>query len=231
MNHLGKGYINVDEECWWRNVLATTWRCWWRFWPFSSPKSSAEAFVIGSIFENWRRALSMIVYHSLDVTNNKILSPKPKICHQHEVINMYIASGNCSHSYIHIANWNHSFKNFYGFLVFWPNKYQKKLIVLEGTFYIQLKWARLSHHRLYVQSAVLLSMNSFENVKLFKMNKNVQHNLANCQFETGHSIELALEKINKYKILFLSKLWFLSILFLFCFDLLSIFPTLIHFVL
>ena len=54
----------------------------------------------------------------------------------------------------------------------------EKLNILEGTFYIQLRWASLSRHRLYVQSAVLLSLNSFENVRPFKMNKNVQHNLA-----------------------------------------------------
>ena len=34
------GYIDVVDGCWWRNVLATTLRCWWRFWAFASPTSS-----------------------------------------------------------------------------------------------------------------------------------------------------------------------------------------------
>ena len=35
-----EGYIDVGDGCWIRNVLATTFRCWWRFWPFMSPTSS-----------------------------------------------------------------------------------------------------------------------------------------------------------------------------------------------
>ena len=30
------GYIDIGDGCWRRNVLMTTLRCWWRFWPFSS---------------------------------------------------------------------------------------------------------------------------------------------------------------------------------------------------
>ena len=41
------GYIDVDDGCWRRNVLVTTLRCLWRFWPFLSPTSS--------IFYHWRR--------------------------------------------------------------------------------------------------------------------------------------------------------------------------------
>ena len=31
------GNIDVGDGCWRRNVLVTTIRCWWRFWPFWSP--------------------------------------------------------------------------------------------------------------------------------------------------------------------------------------------------
>ena len=34
------GFIDVGDGCWRRNVLVTTIRCWWRFWPFWSPKST-----------------------------------------------------------------------------------------------------------------------------------------------------------------------------------------------
>ena len=34
------GYIDVGDGCWRRNLLVTTLRCWWRFWPFLSPTSS-----------------------------------------------------------------------------------------------------------------------------------------------------------------------------------------------
>ena len=33
-------YIDVGDGCWRRNVLVTTLRCWWRFWPFLSPATS-----------------------------------------------------------------------------------------------------------------------------------------------------------------------------------------------
>ena len=26
------GYIDVGDGCWWRNVLVTSWRCWWPIW-------------------------------------------------------------------------------------------------------------------------------------------------------------------------------------------------------
>ena len=100
--------------------------------------------------------------------------------------------------------------------------------VLEGTFYIQSRYERLSHHRLYVQSPVLLSLNSFENVRPFKMNKNVYQKLP---ADHWNKTALLSENLLVDKILFLSRLWFLSRPFLFCFDLLSIFPTLTHFVL
>ena len=35
-----RGCIDVGDGCWSRNVLATTLRCWWWFWPFMSPTSS-----------------------------------------------------------------------------------------------------------------------------------------------------------------------------------------------
>ena len=34
-----EGYIDVGYECWRRNMLLRTLRCWWRFWPFQSPTS------------------------------------------------------------------------------------------------------------------------------------------------------------------------------------------------
>ena len=33
------GYIDVDDGCWRRNVLATTLRCWWGFGRFCHPLS------------------------------------------------------------------------------------------------------------------------------------------------------------------------------------------------
>ena len=42
------GYIDVEDGCWRRDVLATTLWCWWRFWPFLSPTSF--------IFQHKRRA-------------------------------------------------------------------------------------------------------------------------------------------------------------------------------
>ena len=38
-NHSIHGYINFGDECWRRNVLVTTLRCWWPFWPFLAPTS------------------------------------------------------------------------------------------------------------------------------------------------------------------------------------------------
>ena len=32
------GYIDVGDGWWIRNVLVTTIRCWWRSWPFWSPR-------------------------------------------------------------------------------------------------------------------------------------------------------------------------------------------------
>ena len=40
------GCIDVGDRCWRPNMLATTLRCWWRFWPFSSPTSSPLSFDI-----------------------------------------------------------------------------------------------------------------------------------------------------------------------------------------
>ena len=34
-----KGYTDVGDGCWRRNLLVTTLRYWWRFWPVSSPIS------------------------------------------------------------------------------------------------------------------------------------------------------------------------------------------------
>ena len=36
---LDKGYIDVGDGCWRRNVLVTNIRCWWQLWSFSSPTS------------------------------------------------------------------------------------------------------------------------------------------------------------------------------------------------
>ena len=51
------GYIDVGDGGWRRNVLVTTLRRWWRFWPFLSP--------ISSIFEH------------------KLQAPTTKRCHQY----------------------------------------------------------------------------------------------------------------------------------------------------
>ena len=40
--HYSKGYIDVGDGCWRRNVLVTISRCWWRFWPFRSPTISVS---------------------------------------------------------------------------------------------------------------------------------------------------------------------------------------------
>ena len=34
------GYIDVGDRCWRQNVLVTTIRCLWQFWPFWSPTST-----------------------------------------------------------------------------------------------------------------------------------------------------------------------------------------------
>ena len=38
-NFFKAGYIDVSDGYWRRVVLVKTLRCWWRFWPFSSPTS------------------------------------------------------------------------------------------------------------------------------------------------------------------------------------------------
>ena len=58
------GYIDVGDRRWRRNMLATTLRCWWRVWPFSSQTSSPLSFVI-----------SVGDQHSKNVTNIETLSP------------------------------------------------------------------------------------------------------------------------------------------------------------
>ena len=58
-------YINVDDGYWLRNILATTLRCWWRFWPFLSATSS--------IF-NYKLRVSKDVI--------KLVTPT-STCHQH----------------------------------------------------------------------------------------------------------------------------------------------------
>ena len=65
------GFSDVGDGCWRRNVLATTLRCGWRFWPFLSPTSS--------IFQHKRRAPTCNQRYS--VTYIQKLSPST--CHQH----------------------------------------------------------------------------------------------------------------------------------------------------
>ena len=70
------GYIDIGDGCWSRNVLATTLRYWWRFWPFSSTRTSNnQRPKIPSIF-------NFLNQHSKIVTNIWKLSPT-STCHQH----------------------------------------------------------------------------------------------------------------------------------------------------
>ena len=74
---ISKGYIDVGDGCWRRNMLATTLRCWWRFWPILSTTSS-------------------IFYSSISVGHQK-MSPISKFCNQHleSVINTKSPTSNC----------------------------------------------------------------------------------------------------------------------------------------
>ena len=72
-------WIFVDDTCWRRNVLATTKRCWWRFWPILSLKSS---------FLEKPRVSSWYYQHSKDVINIEILSSTSKIRHHHKGTNI-----------------------------------------------------------------------------------------------------------------------------------------------
>jgi len=69
-------YIDVGDVWWRRNVMATNLRCWWRFWPFSSPKFS--------IFYYKLRAPTSKKCHEYRnwFTNTWKLSPT-STCHQH----------------------------------------------------------------------------------------------------------------------------------------------------
>ena len=58
------GYTDVGDGCWRRNVLATTLRCWWRFWPSSFNFSVRHGY-------------------PKDVKHIEIPSPTPENCHQH----------------------------------------------------------------------------------------------------------------------------------------------------
>ena len=69
-----RGYIDVGDGCWRRNVLMTTTRCWWRYRPFLSPKSI--------IFLQKSRAKSFKRCHQHPKIVNDFKSPTPR-CHQH----------------------------------------------------------------------------------------------------------------------------------------------------
>ena len=52
-NNKQNGYIDVGDECWRRNMLVTTIRCWWRFWPFWSPMSTIFLHYCRAPTFNW----------------------------------------------------------------------------------------------------------------------------------------------------------------------------------
>ena len=74
---ISKGYIDVGDGCWRRNMLATTLRCWWRFWPILSPTSFFS--------------ISVGHQHPKVVTNIEILSLTPENRHQHKVTNNHLS--------------------------------------------------------------------------------------------------------------------------------------------
>ena len=59
---LTKGYIDVGDGYWRRNVLVRTMRCWWQFWPSWSPKSTIFSH------KRWGSTLKKVI-------NVEILSP------------------------------------------------------------------------------------------------------------------------------------------------------------
>ena len=74
-----EGYIGVGDGCGRRNLLETTLRCWWRFWPFLLPTFS---FII-----------SIGHQHPKDVTNIKSTRKfSPTECHQQNVTNIRLSS-------------------------------------------------------------------------------------------------------------------------------------------
>jgi len=89
---LTSGYIGVGDGRWRQNVLVTTIRCWWRFWPFSSPTNT--------FFLQYRRARTFQRCHQhpqivTDIhylftvpsgTNISKMSPTSTNCHQHHDI-------------------------------------------------------------------------------------------------------------------------------------------------
>ena len=66
---------DVGDGCWRRNVLGTTLRCWWQFWPLSSPTFS--------IFKSTRKFKRCHRYRNA-FTENRKLSPAKS--HQHPFV-------------------------------------------------------------------------------------------------------------------------------------------------
>ena len=71
------GYIDVGDGCWRRNVLVTTLKCWWRFWPFSSPTPSLN--------------ISIGHQHPHNVISIEIRLPTSKSYRQHKFTNVYLS--------------------------------------------------------------------------------------------------------------------------------------------
>ena len=68
-------YIDVGDGCWGRNVMVTTRRCWWQFWPFWSPTSN--------MFLHERRAPTSQRCHQHRNFVTNIPRSSPTLGHQH----------------------------------------------------------------------------------------------------------------------------------------------------